>query len=264
MSGTISSWGPARVYFRDWTYFRFVWRTAVFGSVVQPVMYLLGVGLGIGELVDGGPAGPDALGGVSYFAFYATALIATTSMFVLGQESLWPTMDGFTWSEAHQAMISTPLTSRDVALGKGLYYGLRGLVSSAGVALVLACFTETRSWGLLPAIPVGVLTGLAFAMPFAAWVATRHTDNSFSALLRFGVVPMFLFGGAFYPIDQLPPWLEFVARLTPIWHGIELCRGLVLGGLEPMAGLVHLLVLLGFVTAGSIAATITFDRRLRP
>jgi lipooligosaccharide transport system permease protein len=264
MTHAISSWGPVRVYFRDWTYFRFVWRTALFGSVAQPLMYLLGVGLGIGLLVDGGPGGSGALGGVSYFAFYATALIATTPMFVLGQESLWPTMDGFTWSQAHQAMISTPLSARDVALGKGLYYALRGLIASAGVAFVLTFFDETRSWGLVAAVPVGVLTGLAFAMPIAAWVATRHTDNSFSAILRFGIIPMFLFTGAFYPIDQLPSGLAFVARLTPIWHGIELCRGLVLGGLETTTALAHLLVLIGFVAAGSLAASITFDRRLRP
>lgn len=264
MSQAISSWGPVRVYFRDWTYFRFVWRHALFGSVVQPLMYLLGVGLGIGELVDAGPGGADALGGVSYFAFYATALLATTSMFVLGQEALWPTMDGFTWSHAHEAMIATPLTSRDVALGKGLYYALRGVLTSAGVAVVLACFEETRSWGLVAAVPVGMLTGLAFAMPIAAWIATRQTDNSFSAILRFGIIPMFLFGGAFYPVDQLPPSLAAVARLTPIWHGIELCRGLVLGGLDVAGGIIHLLVLVGFVVAGSVAATITFDRRLRP
>ena len=260
----ITSLGPVRVYAREWTYFRLVWRTAVFGSVVQPLMYLFGVGLGIGELVDGGPGGPDALGGVSYFAFYATALIATTPMFVLGQESLWPTMDGFTWSQAHQAMIATPLTSRDVALGKGLYFALRGVVASTGVVLVLACFDETRSWGLVAAVPVGVLTGLSYAMAFAAWVATRDTDNSFSALLRIGIIPMFLFGGAFYPVDQLPPVLEGIAKVTPIWHGIELCRGLVLGGLEPATGILHLLVLVAFVTAGSVAATRTFDRRLRP
>lgn len=264
MIGALTSLGPVRVYARDWTYFRLVWRTALFGSLVQPLMYLLGVGLGIGELVDTGPAGSDALGGVSYFAFYATALIATTPMFVLGQESLWPLMDGFTWSQAHQAMIATPLRSRDVALGKALYYTVRGLVTCTGVALVLACFAETRSWGLIAAVPVGVLTGLSFAMAFAAWVATRQSDASFSALIRFGIIPMFLFGGAFYPIDQLPPALETLARATPIWHGIELCRGLVLGGLEPATALVHLVVLIGFVIAGSVAAAITFDRRLRP
>ena len=264
MSHTLSSWGPIRVYSRDWTSFRFVWRTALFGSVAQPLMYLLGVGLGIGELVDGGPGGAAALGGMSYFAFYATALIATTSMFVLGQEALWPTMDGFTWSQAHQAMIATPLTPRDVALGKGLYYAFRGLFTSGGVAIVLACFADTRSWGLVPAVPVGVLTGLSFAMPIAAWIATRQSDNSFSAILRVGIIPMFLFGGAFYPVDQLPSWLAFVARLTPIWHGIELCRGLVLGGLDMATGLMHLFVLVAFVVAGSVAATITFDRRLRP
>ena len=75
---------------------------------------------------------------------------------------------------------------------------------------------------------------------------------------------MFLFGGAFYPIDQLPSALQSVARLTPIWNGIELCRGLVLGGLDLVAGLVHLVVLVGYIVVGGVVATITFDRRLRP
>jgi lipooligosaccharide transport system permease protein len=251
------------VYLRDWTYFGFVWRTVIFGSLIQPLMYLLGVGLGIGELVDAGP-GADTLDGVSYFAFYATALIATAPMFVAGQEALWPTMDGFSWSEAHQAMIATPLSSRDVAIGKGLYFGLRGLLSSVGVALVLACFDDTRSWGLIAAVPVGALTGLCFAMPFAAWVATRRSDVSFPVLMRFGIIPMFLFGGAFYPVDQLPPSIEFAARLTPIFHGIELCRGLVLGGLDLATGLLHLGVLILVIAVSTAIATVTFDRRLRP
>ena len=84
----------------------------------RAVQGLLGVGLGVGELVDRGPEAANVLGDTSYFAFYATALLATTSMFVLAQESLWPTVDGFTWSNAHQAMISTPLNATDIVFGK--------------------------------------------------------------------------------------------------------------------------------------------------
>ena len=146
----ISSWGPLRVYLRDWIYFKRMWWSILIGSVVQPLMFLLGVGLGVGELVDRGPEAANLLGDTSYFAFYATALMATTSMFVLAQESLWPTMDGFTWSHAHEAMISTPLNATDIVLGKTLHYAMRGIVTSGGVAAVLALFTETRSLGLIP------------------------------------------------------------------------------------------------------------------
>ncbi len=259
----LSQWGPVRVYLRDWTFFKRMWWSVLIGSIVQPLMFLLGVGLGVGELVDRGPEAVNLLGDTSYFAFYATALLATTAMFVVAQEALWPTMDGFTWSNAHQAMISTPLDATDIVLGKAIHYAVRAIVTSGGVALVLAMFDDTRSLGLIPAAFIGAFTGLAFALPIAAWTATRTTDSSFPAILRFGIIPMFLFGGAFYPIEQLPTWLQPVAWFTPLWHGIELCRGLVLGGLTAGSAVGHLAVLGVFVTAGLVAARFTFDRRLR-
>lgn len=263
MNTSLTSWGPTRVYLRDWTASRRAWWSVLIGSIVQPLMFLLGVGLGVGELVDRGPAAGDVLGDTSYFSFYATALLATTAMFVVAQEALWPTMDGFTWSNAFQAMISTPLDATDIVLGKAIHYGVRGLITSGGVAVVLTLFGDTRTPALLPAALVGALTGLAFALPIASWTATRTTDASFPAILRFGIIPMFLFGGAFYPIEQLPDALQPIAWLTPLWHGIELCRGLVLGGLSVGAGVGHLAVLLGFIALGLAAATRTFDRRLR-
>ena len=263
MSSALTAWGPVRVYQRDWIYFKRTWWSVAVGSIIQPLMFLLGVGLGVGELVDTGPQAGDLLGDTSYFAFYATALLATTSMFVVAQEALWPTMDGFTWSNAHQAMISTPLNATDIVLGKTIHYAVRALVTSGGVAAVLLLFDETRSLGLVPAVFIGVLTGLAFALPIAAWTATRTTDSSFPAILRFGIIPMFLFGGAFYPIEQLPGWLQPVAWFTPLWHGIELCRGLVLGGLAVGPAVGHVAVLLLFVGGGLAVARVTFDRRLR-
>lgn len=260
----MSTPAAVRVFIRDWTFFKRIWRAVLIGSVVQPMMYLLGVGLGVGALVDRGADSAELLGGVSYAAFYATAVIATTAMFVAGQEALWPTMDGFTWSNAYRAQISTPIEPSDVALGLMLHYGLRSLLSSIGVVVVLAFFVDTRSPGLLLTLPVGVLTGLSFAMPFAAWTATRQTDSSFPAIMRFGIIPMFLFGGAFYPVEQLPDWLEPVAWLTPLFHGIELCRGAVLGGLGGGLALVHTAALIGFTGAGLVAARITFTKRLRP
>jgi lipooligosaccharide transport system permease protein len=263
LTSQISRWGPVRVYLRDWTYFKRMWRSVAVGSIIQPLMFLLGVGLGVGELVDSGPESANLLGDTPYFAFYATALLATTSMFVVAQEALWPTMDGFTWSNAHQAMISTPLNATDIVLGKTIHYAVRAIVTSGGVAAVLALFDDTRSLGLVPAVFVGMLTGLAIALPIAAWTATRTTDSSFPAILRFGIIPMFLFGGAFYPIEQLPGWLQPVAWFTPLWHGIELCRGLVLGGLGAGSAVGHAAVLFAFLGGGLAAARITFDRRLR-
>ena len=109
--------GPVRVWFREFTFYRRIWKANVLAAFVQPVLYLLGVGIGVGTLVDEGPGSTDVLGGVSYFAFYATALLATTAMFTASQEALWPTMDGFMWSHAYHAMVSTPIEPGEIATG---------------------------------------------------------------------------------------------------------------------------------------------------
>jgi lipooligosaccharide transport system permease protein len=240
-----------------------IWKSNLLGAVIQPLMYLLGVGVGVGALVDEGAGNVELLGGSSYLAFYAAAIVATASMFVGAQEALWPTMDGFSWSNAYRAATSTPLTPRDVVTGLMIHYAIRVAISASGVALVLTLFDETRGVGLVAAIPAGVLTGLSFSMPFAAWTATRTSDTSFPAIMRFGIIPMFLFGGAFYPVEQLPDWLEPVTWATPLWHGVELCRGAILGGLGAGRVVLHVGSLLAFVTAGYIASAITFERRLR-
>lgn len=259
----MSTAGAIRVVERDLVYFRRIWKAVVVGSVIQPLMFLLGVGLGVGSLVDQGPDAVNVLGGSSYFAFYSTAIVATATMFVAGQEALWPTMDGFMWSNAYRAMLATPIVARDVVFGQFLRFAFRSALTSSGVVAVLVFFDDTRTWRLLAAIPGGVLTGLAFAMPFAAWTATRESDQSFAAILRFIVVPMFLFGGAFYPISQLPLALQGIAWVTPLWHGVELCRGSVLGGLSIIDIAVHVGVLGLYIVAGTAACLVTFDRRLR-
>ena len=260
----MSTPGALRVAERDLIFLRRIWKSNLLGAVIQPLMYLLGVGIGVGSLVDDGSGNTELLGGLTYFEFYASAIVATAAMFVGAQEALWPTMDGFQWSNAYRAATSTPLGPRDVVGGLLVHYAIRAAISSGGVALVLVLFDDTRTWGLLVAVPAGVLCGLSFSMPLAAWTASRTTDRSFSAILRFGIIPMFLFGGAFYPIAQLPGWLQPVAWITPLWHAVELTRGAIAGGLGIGLAVVHVAALLAFVTAGTIAASITFERRLRP
>lgn len=251
-----------RVWSRELAFTKRLWKALALASVFQPMLYLLGVGVGVGSLVDSGTGSTDALGGVSYFAFYATALFATTAMFTSSQESLWPTLDGFQWSNGYVAMVSTPLTPDDVLAGIALNHAARTAVGAAGVAIVLLFFEDTRSWGLAGAIPGAVLTGLAFAMPLTAWTATRTTDTSFPAILRFLIIPMFLFGGAFYPIAQLPTWLRPVAWFTPLWHGVELCRGAVLGGSSTGRAALHVSVLSAYSLVGWLLARRAFRWRL--
>lgn len=256
------STAPLRVWESFLTVYRRVWLSNVLGSFVQPLLYLLGMGVGVGTLVDNGTGNAAALGGVGYFEFFAPALIATTAMFAAANEAMWPVMDGFMWSNAYRSMAATPLRPVDIINGQALWMATRAGISATGVAAVLALFDQTRSWGLVGAVAAAALTGLAFGMPLAAWSSTRSVDQSFPAIMRFVITPMFLFAGAFYPVDQLPSWLHPVAYATPLWHGVELSRGAVLGTLQPGATVVHVAVLATCAMAGWTICRVTFARRL--
>lgn len=242
--------------------YRHVWRANLVSSFLQPLLYLLAIGLGVGTFVDRNAGSTEVLGGVSYLAFLGPALIATTAMMLCTIESSWPVMDGFKWNRCYQAMAATPISSGDIVVGHALWLALRCLLAGSMVALALVWFDETRSWGLVPAVASSVLCGVAFGMPLAAWAATREGEASFPAIQRFIVVPLFLFGGAFYPLSQLPATVRPIGYATPLWHGVELSRGLTLGTLELWRGIGHAGYLSLWVVAGSWIAARCYRERL--
>jgi lipooligosaccharide transport system permease protein len=259
----MSTPAAVRVWSSSFALYKRIWRSNLLGSLLQPMLYLLGIGVGVGALVDTGGSSSDVLGGVDYVSFLAPALLATTAMVVVAQEAMWPVMDGFTWTNNYRAMAATPLRPGDVVNGVSLWHATRGFLAASGVAIVEALFPATRSWGLIPAVPFAVLTGMAISAPLTAWSSSREAgDQSFPAIMRFGIVPMFLFAGAFYPITQLPGWLQPVAQVTPLYHGVELCRGAVLHTLGASDAAVHVAVLVAFWLAGTAVCRRTFARRL--
>jgi lipooligosaccharide transport system permease protein len=253
-----------RVWESQLAVYRRVWISNVVGAFVQPLVFLLGMGLGVGALVDEGPDSAEILGGVSYFAFFAPALLATTAMIIAVQSSLWETLDQFMWGNQYRAMVSTPITPGDVADGAALWHATRVGIAVTGVAVVLQLFSDTRTIAVVPAMGAAILTGLAFALPITAYTATRQDDHTFVLIIRLGMIPMFLFSGAFYPITQLPAWFQPIARLTPLYHGVELCRGFVLGSLDAGQAVIDVAYLLLFAGVGWLACRITFARRLLP
>jgi lipooligosaccharide transport system permease protein len=228
-------------------------------SVVTPVVYLLALGVGLGVFVDRSTNLPN---GVSYLEFVAPGLMAATAMQLASFEASWPVMSAIKWTRQYHAMLATPLRVRDVMIGHQAFFAFRLLLTGTVYFLVITAFGAVSSPYGVFAIPVTVLVGLAFTAPLAAWAAYTQTEISFLAIFRFLILPMFLFSGTFFPISTLPAPLEVVAWLTPLWHGVTLCRDLTLGDIEPSADLLHLGYLLACVTAGLVAARITYARRL--
>jgi lipooligosaccharide transport system permease protein len=239
--------------------YRRIWRGTAVTSVVTPVVYLLALGVGLGVFVDRSAELP---GGITFLEFVAPGLLAATAMQIATFESTWPVLSAIKWDRQYHAMLATPLRVRDVVLGHQTYFAARLLGTSAIYLAVIAAFGAVNSPLGILAVPVGVLVGLAFSCPLAAWAAHTETEVSFVAIFRFVILPMFLFSGTFFPIEELPRPLELIAYLTPLWHGVELCRALMLGDVELLPALGHVAFLAAVAGAGLAAALFTYRRRL--
>jgi lipooligosaccharide transport system permease protein len=179
-------------------------------------------------------------------------------------EATFPIMAGLLWNRTFHAMHATPITGRDVTLGNLAWIAARMLLIATVFTIVMVLFGATESPLVVFAIPTAALTGMAFAAPIAAFAATQRTPEKFNAIFRFGITPLFLFSGTFFPVESLPPIVQPLAWITPLYHGVVLTRGFSLGtiGEEPVLALVHLLVLLGFIVVGTVWATRTIGARL--
>ncbi len=235
------------------------WKGSLVSSVLEPVLFLAAMGISLGALVD--QAGRLDQG-VSYLVFLAPGLLAATAMQTATFESTYPIMGALKWHRTFEGILSTPIKVRDLVNGHLLFILFRLVTTLVVFLAVMAAFGSLQLPVGLFALPAAVLTGLAFAAPVSAFAAWVKNDAGFAALLRFGIVPMFLFSGTFFPVDQLPVILQPVAYATPLWHGVSLTRGLSLGDLDPVLALVNVTYLAAMVLLGVWLAKRQFDKRL--
>lgn len=255
----MSAFAPALHAYEFWlAQYRRVWRGTVVSSLVNPVFYLAALGIGLGTLVDEGSGGP---GGVPYLEFVAPGLVAAAAMQVAATESSFPVMSAFKWTRQYHAMLATPLRVRDVLGGHLLFIATRITVVSGIYLAVVAAFGGIASPLGVLALPVALLVGVAYAGPIVTWGARTERNDWFNPLFRFFIVPMFLFSGTFFPVSELPLPLEWLAYLTPLWHGVELARQCTLGRLEPVA-LLHVAYLVAWIVVGALLALDAYRRRL--
>ncbi|HEY1917400.1 MAG TPA: ABC transporter permease [Streptosporangiaceae bacterium] len=248
-------------HFRFWlTDYRRTWRGSIYSSVLNPTLYLAAMGLGLGALVN--KHGTAQLGGVSYLTFLAPGLLAAQAMQTGIGECTYPILGSVKWNRTYQAATASPLRPDDIFRGHQLFVAMRMLMNCSIFIVVMAVFGAVRSPAVLLALPASVLTGMAFAAPIEAWAITQNSDRGFSVVFRFIMIPLFLFSGTFFPVTQLPGWIRPVAYITPLWHGVALCRGLSLGTLTLGQGLLHVGYLLALILAGLAVGQFTYRRRL--
>ena len=243
----------ARVYRRTW-------RGSIISTFMNPILYLLAMGLGLGSLVDDG-GGTTQLD-FDYLSFLAPGLLAAATMMTAAGESLYPVMAGMKWNKNYHDALATPISIRNIVVGHFGWVTVRILFTAVVFTGVMVAFGTISPATALLVLPPSILGGLAFAGPVSAYAAQLENETGLSSLFRFVITPLFLFSGTFFPIDQLPDWMEPVAYVTPLWHAVETTRGLALGIETTWAPVLHYAVLVAYLIIGAMIADRLFHRRL--
>jgi lipooligosaccharide transport system permease protein len=233
----------ALVSFRLWLVFA--------SGVVEPLLYLFAFQIGFGKLV-GEVAGPGGQT-MSYVAFVAPALLAASAMNGAVLDATFNVFFKFRYAKLYDAMLATPIGPLDIAVGEISWAVLRGGAYAVAFLAVMGVMgLVTTPWALLM-VPVALLGAFAFASVGMACATFLRSPTQFE-FVQLALMPMFLFSTTFYPLSVYPEGLQILVRCIPLYHGVELMRGLSVGVLDiSMVG--HLLYLLALVLVGVYATS---------
>lgn len=246
--------------FRYWLLrYRRTWRGTVVISVANPLLFLVAIGAGLGRVVA---PDADALGGVSYLAFFAPGMLAAASMQNGLVESAFPVSWGRRPGGSYPVAAATPLEPSDLLHGHALFMAVRVTMSAAAFLAVMVALGAAKSTLVLLALPAATLTAMAFALPAAAWAVTLSDVEPVGRIYKWVVMPLYLFSGTFFAVTQLPGALRPVVYLTPLWHGVDLCRSLSLGTATWAGSLGHVAYLTAMLAAGYLLARRNYRRHL--
>jgi lipooligosaccharide transport system permease protein len=249
-----------RVWHRNWLVYRRLWHRSLAFGFLQPVLFLTAMGIGIGALLT--PEDLSAFGGFDYITWLGPGLLAAMAMQTATFESTYPIMNKIMWGRNYEAMLSTPLQIRNIVWGELAWSAFRIGTLAVVFLVVLYLFGIPQSPLAVLAIPFTILIGLAFSSCLIAFTATQKNDVGFSAVFRFIINPLFLFSGTFFPLTQLPEPVQFIAWLTPLFHGVQLVRGSILGTLEPIPAVLNFTYLLVMFGIGAWLAERNLTRRM--
>lgn len=256
-------WGAWYVAEHRFRVMRAYLQTVAVTSFGNPLIYLYAMGVGLASLVDAN-LGDGGLGGVSYLQFVAPALLCSAAITVATEEFTYPIMLGYKWNPVFYGMNASPISPTQIVDGIVLSVSMR-MLFSCGVyfafMLLFGAVPGTLGW---VSLFVAVLCGLGFGAVMMGYASTITEDKGqFAIVMRFVVLPMTLFSGTFFPLEQLPVWLQWIGWISPLWHGTELARVFSFGyGESIWLSIIHVLYLGALFIFGWVWARRVAVRRL--
>jgi len=233
---------------------------SLLGNLADPLIYMLGLGYGLGKLM---PESMPNLGGGSYIAFLAAGTVCFSTMNAATFEALYSAFSRMHVQKTWDAILNAPVELDDVVFGELLWAATKSLLSGVAILLVIAVLGLTQSPLALWVLPVVLLAGLCFAALGLIVNALAPSFDFFMYYFTLVITPMGLLSGVFFPLDQLPPAMQVIARGLPLAHAVELVRPLLRGEV-PAHIAVHVAVLLGItVVAYQVALGLTRRRLMR-
>jgi len=255
-------WRPPRLRRGALTVWRrniLVWRKLLVPAILmnfgEPLIYLLGLGYGLGRFVG-------EMSGLSYLAFLSSGIIASSAMTTASFEGMYSVFTRMVPQKTYEAILATPLEIDDILAGEMLWCATKSLFSGMAILAVATVLGVVGSWQALWAIPVVFLIGLCFAGPALIMSSLAYNYDFFNYYFVLIVTPMYILCGVFYPIESLPVAVHGVVQVLPLTHAVVLTRSLVAGA-ELTQPVLHVTVLLLYAVVSYAIAVVLVRKRLQ-
>ena len=237
-----------------------VWRklalASILGNIADPLLYMLALGYGIGALVG-------EVGGMSYVAFIGTGMVCQSAMFTSSFEGMYSAFSRMHVQRTWEAIINAPIALDDVMFAEWVWCATKAVMSTTAILLVIQALGFGHTWLALWILPLGFLVGLCFGAFGLVMNALAPSYDFFTYFFTLVLTPMLLFSGVYFPVDQMPAWLEAIASALPLKHAIDIARPLMLGRI-PSNVVLHVAVLLAYsIVAYHVALLLTRRRLLK-
>jgi len=213
-----------RVWQRNFTVYTKLYKSSIVLNFVEPTLYLIALGLGLGAFVK-------EINGVPYINFIAPGIIASSSMFAATFECTYGTYVRMTYQKTFDAILATPVNLDDLVAGELMWAATKSTFYGTIIMIVISLFGLVDSALIIFVIPILFLSGLLFAVISMIFTAIVPGIDSFNYFYTLFMTPMFLFSGIFFPLTGLPPVVSKIAFFTPLYHLVNVCRSLSSGGL---------------------------------